>query len=35
MKITRRQLMKYSAAMAAASALGLDLPLPGQVLGGT
>ncbi len=35
MKITRRQLMKYSATMAAASALGLDFSLPGQVLGGT
>ncbi|HSR36353.1 MAG TPA: molybdopterin-dependent oxidoreductase, partial [Desulfurivibrionaceae bacterium] len=28
MKLTRRDLMKYSAAMAAASAIGLDLPLP-------
>ncbi len=28
MDITRRQLLKYSAALAAASAVGLDLPLP-------
>lgn len=28
MNITRRQLLKYSAALAAASAIGLDLPLP-------
>jgi len=28
MKITRRQLLKYSAALAAASAIGLELPLP-------
>lgn len=29
MEITRRQLLKYSAALAAASAIGLELPLPG------
>jgi len=28
MEITRRQLLKYSAALAAASAIGLELPLP-------
>lgn len=28
MKLTRRELLKYSAAMAAASAIGLELPLP-------
>ncbi|GAB4540398.1 MAG: nitrate reductase [Thermodesulfovibrionia bacterium] len=28
MKLTRRQLLKYSAALAAASAIGLELPLP-------
>lgn len=28
MEITRRQLLKYTAALAAASAIGLDLPLP-------
>jgi nitrate reductase NapA len=32
MKLTRRELMKYSAALAAASAIGLDLPLPKGVL---
>ena len=28
MEISRRQLLKYSAALAAASAIGLELPLP-------
>ncbi len=32
MKITRRELLKYSAAMAAASAIGLQLPLPAGIL---
>jgi nitrate reductase NapA len=32
MKITRRELLKYSAAMAAASAIGLQLPLPEGIL---
>lgn len=31
MKVTGRQLLKYSAARAAASAVGLDLPLPAEV----
>jgi len=31
MDITRRQLLKYSAAIAAASAIGLELPLPDKV----
>ncbi|HSH13879.1 MAG TPA: molybdopterin-dependent oxidoreductase, partial [Desulfurivibrionaceae bacterium] len=32
MKITRRELLKYSAAMAAASTIGLQLPLPEGIL---
>jgi nitrate reductase NapA len=32
MKITRRQLLKLSAAMAAASAVGLELPLPKELM---
>lgn len=31
MKLTRRQLLKYSAALAAASAIGLELPLPKEL----
>lgn len=31
MEISRRQLLKYSAALAAASAIGLELPLPQEV----
>lgn len=33
MNITRRQLLKYSAALAAASAIGLDLALPKELMG--
>jgi nitrate reductase NapA len=33
MKITRRQLLKYSAAVAAASAIGLELSLPDEIFG--
>ena len=33
MNITRRQLLKYSAALAAASAIGLDLVMPKELLG--
>lgn len=33
MNITRRQLLKYSAALAAASAIGLDLVLPKELIG--
>jgi len=33
MNITRRQLLKYSAALAAASAIGLDLVLPKELMG--
>ena len=33
MKMTRRQLLKYSAALAAASAIGLDLVLPKELMG--
>src|SRR5574341_1312287 len=32
MNITRRQLLKYSAAMAAASAIGLELSLPKELM---
>ena len=32
MKLTRRELLKYSAAMAAASAIGIELPLPKGLL---
>ncbi len=32
MKITRRQLLKYSAALAAASAIGVDLALPKELM---
>ena len=31
MEISRRQLLKYSAAIAAASAIGLELPLPKEL----
>lgn len=33
MNITRRQLLKYSAALAAASAIGLDLAVPKELMG--
>ena len=33
MTMTRRQLLKYSAALAAASAVGLDLALPRELMG--
>ncbi|HBR21657.1 MAG TPA: nitrate reductase catalytic subunit, partial [Nitrospiraceae bacterium] len=35
MEISRRQLLKYSAALAAASAIGLELPLPKGAEGAT